>query len=139
MLHFSRMVFAALCLMASSSAAEGFFNLPQEMSGWLKVSVKQEWKNGILMTDHNQISTPSFDGGDEIFRSQVDCQNSLLDALCTRNGDTRDVNCSIVNVDNKLVLRTEYSGLNSRGNMVVEFMSCNQIKVRQEDLTKVLF
>jgi hypothetical protein len=139
MAHFSRMMFASFCLMASSPLAEGFFDLPQEMSGWLKVSIKQEWKNGILMTDHNQIATPIINGGDKIFRSQIDCQNSLLDALCSGNSDTGDVNCSIVNVDNKLVLRTEYSGLNSRGNMVVEFMSCNQIKVRQEDLTKVLF
>jgi hypothetical protein len=139
MAHFSRMMFASFCLMASSPLAEGFFDLPQEMSGWLKVSIKQEWKNGILMTDHNQIATPIINGGDKIFRSQIDCQNSLLDALCSGNSDTGDVNCSIVNVDNKLVLRTEYSGLNSRGNMVVEFMSCNQIKVRQRDHKKVLF
>ena len=132
-------MFVTLCFAASTSAAEGFFNLPQEMSGWLKISIKQEWQNGVLMTDHNQITTPIFDGGDEIFRSQSDCQISLLDALCEGNKQSEEVNCSLVNVNNKLVLRTEYFERNSQGNMVVEFMSCSQIKVRQDDLTKVLF
>jgi len=139
MAHFSYTMFVTLCFVASSSVAEGFFNLPKEMSGWLKVSIKQEWKNGILLTDYNQIATPIFDGGDEIFRSQSDCQNSLLDALCEINKQSEEVTCSLVNVNSELVLRTEYSGRNSQDNMVVEFMSCSQIKVRQDDLTKVLF